>query len=179
MFDRQMRRHSGEPHLEIYVERTKREDNMECTTGKQRVAFGETITQRADFFYMHKKRSGGAGQYACVIGFVELMEIDPKTGKDIEFVGGENPIELHPCMREGTSDSRFAPLFLSNTFTWGFYDALEQSSRSGNPVCDARLVLNDGFAHSVDSSELTFKLATIAVSAKCASRRSRSSSSRS
>ena len=76
----------GELHLEIYVERMKREYNMECTTGKPRVAFRETITQRADFFYTHKKQSGGAGQYARVIGFVEPMEMNEETGKAVEFV---------------------------------------------------------------------------------------------
>ena len=91
----------GELHLEIYVERMKREYNVECTTGKPRVAFRETITQRADFFYTHKKQSGGAGQYARVIGFVEPMEMDPDTGKDIEFVnqvmGGNIPSNYIPA----------------------------------------------------------------------------------
>ena len=91
----------GELHLEIYVERMKREYNVECTTGKPRVAFRETITQRADFFYTHKKQSGGAGQYARVIGFVEPMEMDPETGKDIEFVnqvmGGNIPSNYIPA----------------------------------------------------------------------------------
>ena len=76
----------GELHLEIYVERMKREYNVECTTGKPRVAFRETITQRADFFYTHKKQTGGAGQYAKVIGFIEPCERDLATGKDVEFV---------------------------------------------------------------------------------------------
>ena len=91
----------GELHLEIYVERMKREYNVECTTGKPRVAFRETITQRADFFYTHKKQSGGAGQYARVIGFVEPMEMNEETGKDIEFVnqvmGGNIPSNYIPA----------------------------------------------------------------------------------
>lgn len=91
----------GELHLEIYVERMRREYNVECTTGKPRVAFRETITQRADFFYTHKKQTGGAGQYARVIGFVEPMERDEETGKDIEFVnqvmGGNIPSNYIPA----------------------------------------------------------------------------------
>ena len=88
-------------HLEIYVERMKREYNVECTTGKPRVAFRETLTQRADFFYTHKKQTGGAGQYARVIGFLEPMEMDPETGKDTEFVnqvmGGNIPSNYIPA----------------------------------------------------------------------------------
>lgn len=91
----------GELHLEIYVERMKREYNVECTTGKPRVAFRETITRRADFFYTHKKQSGGAGQYARVIGFIEPMEMNEETGKDIEFVnqvmGGNIPSGYIPA----------------------------------------------------------------------------------
>lgn len=98
----------GELHLEIYVERMKREYNVECTTGKPRVAFRETITQRAEFFYTHKKQTGGAGQYARVIGFVEPMEKDEETGKDIEFVnqvmGGNIPSGYIPaCEKVGLS----------------------------------------------------------------------------
>ena len=90
----------GELHLEIYVERMKREYNVDCITGKPRVAFRETITERANFFYTHKKQTGGAGQYARVIGFVEPMQADPATGKDVEFVnqvmGGNIPTNYIP-----------------------------------------------------------------------------------
>jgi elongation factor G len=75
----------GELHLEIYVERMRREYNVECTTGKPRVNFRETITQRSDFNYIHKKQTGGAGQYAKIIGFVEPMQEDPETAKDVGF----------------------------------------------------------------------------------------------
>lgn len=97
----------GELHLEIYVERMKREYNVECTTGKPRVAFRETITQRADFHYTHKKQTGGAGQYARVIGYVEPMEPDPKTGKDVAFenfvMGGNIPSSYIPaCEKVGS-----------------------------------------------------------------------------
>lgn len=76
----------GELHLDIYVERMKREYNVACVTGKPRVAFRETVTQKAPFNYTHKKQSGGAGQYGRVAGYIEPMELDPDTGKDTEFV---------------------------------------------------------------------------------------------
>jgi len=92
----------GELHLEIYVERMKREYNTECTTGKPRVAYRETITQRADFSYTHKKQTGGAGQYAKVVGYIEPMDLDPETGKDTGFesvvMGGNIPSNFIPAV---------------------------------------------------------------------------------
>lgn len=75
----------GELHLEVYVERMKREYNVECTTGRPRVAYRETLTQKVEFTYTHKKQTGGAGQFARITGFIEPMERDPETGKDVEF----------------------------------------------------------------------------------------------
>ena len=75
----------GELHLEIYVERLRREYNVNYTTGKPRVAFRETITQKAEFNCTHKKQTGGASQYAKVIGYIEPMKRNPETGKDVEF----------------------------------------------------------------------------------------------
>ncbi|KAF9449353.1 elongation factor G, mitochondrial [Macrolepiota fuliginosa MF-IS2] len=137
----------GELHLEIYVERMKREYNTECTTGKPRVAFRETITQRASFDYTHKKQTGGAGQYAKVIGYIEPMEPDPETAKDTDFesvvMGGNIPTNFIPAVEKG------------------FYEALEKGTLSGNPISGCRLILQDGAFHVVDSSELAFRLATI------------------
>ena len=93
----------GELHLEIYVERMRREYNTNCVTGKPQVTFREIITQRAEFVYTHKKQTGGAGQYARVIGYIEQMEVVPETGKDVAFesevMGGswEHPVELYSC----------------------------------------------------------------------------------
>lgn len=92
----------GELHLDIYVERMRREYNVECTTGKPKVAFRETITQRAEFQYTHKKQTGGAGQYARVIGYVEPMEKDEESEKDIGFenlvMGGNIPTNYIPAV---------------------------------------------------------------------------------
>ena len=94
----------GELHLEIYVERMRREYNTDCITGKPRVAFRETITRRADFSFTHKKQTGGAGQYAKVIGFIEPMELDPDTGKDVGFesvvMGGNVPTNFIPAIEK-------------------------------------------------------------------------------
>ncbi|KAG5645328.1 Elongation factor G, mitochondrial [Asterophora parasitica] len=137
----------GELHLEIYVERMRREYNVDCTTGKPRVAFRETITQRAEFNYTHKKQTGGAGQFAKVVGYIEPMERDPETGKDVEFenvvMGASIPTNFIPAVEKG------------------FYEALEKGSLSGNAISGCRLVLKEGGFHAVDSSELAFRLATI------------------
>src|ERR1700733_5581489 len=94
----------GELNLDIYVERIKREYNVSCLTGKPRVAFRETITQRADFSYTHKKQTGGAGQFGRVIGYVEPMGKDEETGKDIAFenyvTGGNIPIGYIPAVEK-------------------------------------------------------------------------------
>lgn len=94
----------GELHLEIYVERMRREYNVDCTTGKPRVAFRETITQRTEFTYTHKKQTGGAGQFAKVMGYIEPMERDPETGKDVEFenvvMGGTIPTNFIPAVEK-------------------------------------------------------------------------------
>lgn len=136
----------GELHLEIYVERMRREYNVPCTTGKPRVAFRETITKRANFSYTHKKQSGGAGQFGRVMGYIEPMEVDEDTGKDVAFenrvVGGSIPNGYFPACEKG------------------FLDALEKGALSGHAVTGCRFVLEDGASHSVDSSELAFRLAT-------------------
>ena len=94
----------GELHLDIYVERMKREYNVSCVTGKPRVAFRETITSSSTFDYVHKKQSGGAGQFGKVKGYLEPMEIDPDTGKDTAFenrvVGGNIPTQYIPAIEK-------------------------------------------------------------------------------
>jgi len=137
----------GELHLEIYVERMKREYGVACATGRPQVAFRETVSERAEFAYTHKKQTGGAGQYARVIGHIEPMEMDGDSGKDVGFesvvMGGNVPSNYIPAVEKG------------------FYEALEKGTLSGNAISGVRMVLRDGAFHAVDSSELAFRLAAI------------------
>jgi len=135
----------GELHLEIYVERMRREYGVACDTGKPKVAFRETITQKSSFVYTHKKQTGGAGQFGRVMGYIEPMDKDEETGKDVAFenrvMGGSIPNGYFPACEKG------------------FLDALEKGTLSGHNISGVRFVLEDGLAHSVDSSELAFRLA--------------------
>lgn len=109
----------GELHLEIYVERMRREYNVACVTGKPRVAFRETITQRAEFHYTHKKQTGGQGQFARVIGFIEPMEPDEETGKDTEFenmvMGATIPEQYIPGIENVSNGYAIIPSILNPT----------------------------------------------------------------
>ncbi|KAJ3019437.1 Elongation factor G, mitochondrial [Thoreauomyces humboldtii] len=137
----------GELHLEIYVERMKREYGVDCATGKPQVAFRETINAKVPFNYTHKKQSGGSGQFGRVSGYIEVMEEPTEDGKVIEFVnqtvGMNIPGQYIPAIQKG------------------FVEACEKGSLIGHPVTGVRFVLEDGMAHAVDSSELAFKLAAI------------------
>ena len=132
----------GELHLAIYVERMKREYNCEVTVSPPEVAYRETITQRADFNYTHKKQTGGSGQYGRVAGFME-----PFADKDYEFVdsikGGAIPNEYIPSCDKG------------------FKKAMEKGSLIGFPVVNVRVTINDGQYHPVDSSDIAFQTAAI------------------
>ncbi len=131
----------GELHLEVYVERMKREYQVEVETGAPQVAYRETISQRADFDYTHKKQTGGSGQYGKVAGYVEPLT----DGNDFEFVnevrGGAVPTEYIPSVEKG------------------FQQMMAKGRLIGFPVIGMRVVLNDGQAHSVDSSDMAFQAA--------------------
>jgi elongation factor G len=131
----------GELHLEVYVERMKREYGVTAETGKPQVAYRETLSQRADFNYTHKKQTGGSGQYARVAGYVEPCE----EGQDFEFEsevrGGAIPTEYIPSVEKG------------------FKSSMAKGRLIGFPVIGVRVVVNDGQAHSVDSSDMAFHVA--------------------
>ena len=135
----------GELHLEIYMERMKREYNCEVISGKPQVAYRETITQRGDFNYSHKKQTGGSGQYAKVCGFVEPLPSDAVEQYEFvdEIVGGAIPREfISACDK-------------------GFREAIKKGSLIGFPVVGIRCTINDGAAHAVDSSEQAFRTASL------------------
>lgn len=135
----------GELHLDIYVERLRREYNCDCTVGKPQVAFREMVGRKIEFNYTHKKQSGGAGQFARVIGYLEPL---PESHKlEIEFVSEVVGMAI--------------PENFINACEKGFREACLKGALLGQPVAGVRMVLQDGMTHIVDSSELAFKLATI------------------
>jgi elongation factor G len=137
----------GELHLEILVDRMKREFRVEATVGKPQVAYRETIKQKVEkHSYTHKKQTGGSGQFAKVLISIE-PSIDPETGQGAgyEFVnnvsGGRIPREYIPSVDQGAQD------------------AMEFGVLAGYPMVDVKVSLEDGAYHDVDSSELAFKIA--------------------
>ncbi|MGA2223806.1 MAG: elongation factor G [Syntrophobacteraceae bacterium] len=132
----------GELHLEVYVERMRREYNAEIETGMPKVAYRESPTRRAEFNYTHKKQTGGSGQFGRIAGFLE-----PLSEGDFEFVnkitGGSIPTEFIPSCEKG------------------FRQCLTKGGFAGFPVVGAKITINDGASHSVDSSDMAFQHAAI------------------
>jgi elongation factor G len=128
----------GELHLDVYIERMKREYNAVVQVSPPQVAYRETVTQRADYNYTHKKQTGGSGQYGKVMGYIE-----PCAEKDFEFVdevvGGTVPREFIPSVEKG------------------FRSMVAKGQLIGFPVVNVRVVLADGGSHAVDSSDIAFQ----------------------
>ena len=148
----------GELHLEILVDRMKREFRVEATVGKPQVAYRETIRNKVEkHSYTHKKQTGGSGQFAKVVISIE-PNIDPEThtGAGYEFVnnvsGGRVPREYIPSVDHGAQE------------------AMEFGVLAGYPMVDVKMTLEDGAYHDVDSSELAFKIAGIAAFKEAAKR---------
>jgi elongation factor G len=138
----------GELHLEVYVERMRREYKAEVVTDKPEVAYREAISQTADFNYTHKKQTGGSGQYARVAGYIEPIE-ETEDSKEYEFVdrikGGVIPTEYIPSCDKG------------------FQMALKKGTQLGFPIVGVRAVISDGAYHPVDSSDQAFQTAALSA----------------
>nr|WP_275940935.1 elongation factor G [Nocardioides zeae] len=139
----------GELHLDVLVDRMKREFRVEATVGKPQVAYRETIRRKvANHSYTHKKQTGGSGQFAKVVISIE-PNIDPETGTGAgyEFAnnvsGGRVPREYIPSVDQGAQE------------------AMQFGVLAGYPMVDVKMSLEDGAYHDVDSSELAFKIAGI------------------
>ena len=132
----------GELHLEIYVERMKREYGTDVETGKPRVAYRETITQRAEFNYTHKKQTGGSGQYGRVAGYMEpITEGEDEFIFDNQVKGGAIPTQYIAACEKG------------------FEQCLAKGPKMEFPVTGVKIVINDGASHAVDSSDMAFQAA--------------------
>lgn len=133
----------GELHLEVYVERLRREYKVDCETGQPRVAYRETITRHADFDYLLKRQTGGPGDYARVMGFIEPNEVDSEANIfESQVVGGTIPDKyIQACGK-------------------GFEMGCDQGPLLGHKVIGCKLVVNDGATHVTDSSDYAFQQAT-------------------
>lgn len=131
----------GELHLEVYIERMRREYDVDVEVGEPQVAYRESIAKATTFDYIHKKQTGGSGQYARVAGSLE-----PNHESDFEFEdnikGGVIPSEYIPGCRKG------------------FEKALAKGLLIGAPIVGVKVTLNDGNYHPVDSSDMAFQTAS-------------------
>ncbi len=135
----------GELHLEIIVDRMKREFKVEANVGAPQVAYRETITKKAVIDYTHKKQSGGSGQFARIT--LELEPLQPGSGFEFvsKIVGGSVPKEFIPGVEKGLKA------------------CLDNGVVAGYPTIDFRATLTDGAYHDVDSSVLAFEIAARAA----------------
>jgi elongation factor G len=135
----------GELHLDIYMERMRREYNCDVIAGKPQVAYRETITQKSEIAYTHKKQTGGSGQFARVNGYMEPLPDDAVEAYEFvdDIVGGSIPREYIPACDKG------------------FKEGIKRGNLIGFPVVGIRCVINDGQFHAVDSSEMAFKTAAL------------------
>ena len=132
----------GELHLEIYIERIKREYNVVAQVGPPQVNYRETITKQTDYNYTHRKQTGGSGQFANVQGDIEPMDFN--AGVHFEFnnvvKGGNIPSEFISAVEKG------------------FKDVMDKGPLAAFPVTGVRANLRDGKYHDVDSSEMAFRI---------------------
>ena len=136
----------GELHLDIIIDRLKREFKVECNQGKPQVNYKEAITKPVQLREVYKKQSGGRGKFADIIVTIGPKDADYKEG-DFQFVnevkGGNIPKEFIPSVQKG------------------FENAMKNGVLGGYPMTDLKVVLTDGSFHPVDSDQLSFELAAL------------------
>ncbi|KAH8693730.1 elongation factor G, mitochondrial [Talaromyces proteolyticus] len=132
----------GELHLDIYIERMRREYKVDCETGQPQVAYRETIGNRVEFDHLLKKQTGGPGDYARVVGYMEPTESLEQNHFEEQIVGGAISEKfLFACEK-------------------GFNLSCEKGPLIGHRVLGTKMIINDGATHMTDSSEMSFKNAT-------------------
>jgi len=134
----------GELHLEVYLERIKREYGAELEVGRPLVSYRETITRQVRFDYTHRKQTGGSGQYGRIVGRMEQSD-DGEFHFENRVTGGNIPTEYIPAVEKG------------------FVSQLQKGAFIGFPVQGLHIVLEDGASHDVDSSDQAFQAAARAA----------------
>jgi elongation factor G len=134
----------GELHLEVYVERMRREYGADVSVGIPKVAYRETIGRQAEFNYTHKKQTGGAGQFARIAGYIEPFS-EGEFQFESKIYGGAIPSQFIPSCEKG------------------FKQCMGKSPRTKFPLTGIRVVIDDGQAHAVDSSDMAFQAAAKAA----------------
>lgn len=134
----------GELHLEIYIERMKREYKVPIIVGPPQVNYREAITRTAPFDYTHRKQTGGSGQYACVIGNIEPMGYDNPEAENYEF---------NDLVKGGNIPSEYI-----NACEAGFRDIMSEGPLAAFPMVGIKVNLQDGKYHEVDSSDMAFRI---------------------
>ena len=132
----------GELHLDVYVQRMRREYKAEVETGQPQVAYREAISQSAEFDYTHKKQTGGSGQFGRIAGYMEPLSEGNYEFED-KIKGGVIPNEYIPSCDKG------------------FRQCMDRGSLIGYPIVGIKVVINDGSTHPVDSSDMAFQQAAI------------------
>jgi len=132
----------GELHLDVYVERMKREYKAEVVVGQPNVSYREAPTIEAEFNYKHKKQTGGSGQYAHVVGRLIPLPADAEAVYEFEdnIVSGRIPGEYIPAVNKG------------------FQEAMKKGPMAGYEIVGCKMALDDGSYHAVDSSEMAFRI---------------------
>lgn len=133
----------GELHLDVYTERMRREYKAQVTVGAPNVSYREAPTIEAKFNYRHKKQTGGSGQFAHVVG--RLIPMDPDA---------ESSYEFEDNIRSGRIPTEYIP-----AVNKGFQAAMKKGPLAGYEIVSCKMCLDDGSAHSVDSSEMAFRTA--------------------